>query len=513
MSAGPLEDFEIYYTRHGLVQVSNDMRKGILSELRSRDLSLTDLSRALGKAQSTLSVHLDRMTEEGLIASYEDSKDSRKKMYTIDSIRFAYSKAPDDRSMDMLMSSLSKIAEDPAKTRDAMLRFILLGLDGVGLMIEPISRILGNIHAMALGGSLSGPTVEETVSNARRYYADMGMGEINIYALNPLTVVLKDEMALTEDSARSFGGYAAGFLIKVLEDATGKSYDMVYGEAFGEHHNYFKFVLEPSRERSEPGLEREEGAVPEDFAVLERHLDAALGRPSVAVARSGGTRAPDDKPSHEDGIAVDHLRLEQLGYCESAALHQDAFDPDLLGQVLHELSEVDLALSRADGLLAVPFPVASLEGDHDRRRPLVQDLGLVRRPAVRVQDYADGIRVVPLAFHRQVRVVGYDGPDAHQDGVVLLPEGFDAGLVLLRGYPHLGAVLPGYLPVCGHGAVHVYERSHGFSPGVTVNLYLSSFLSTPNLTSRNDSKVSIWLRRCLLMRDTENPLFPSAIAM
>jgi DNA-binding transcriptional ArsR family regulator len=276
MSELQMDDFEIYYTKNGLVHVSNDIRRAVLSELNGRDLSLTDLSRALGKAQSTLSVHLDRMVEGGLIASYEDANDSRKKMYTLDSVRFAYSKKPDKRSMDALMRSLSDVASDPSRTRDAMIRLFLLGLDAVGLAVEPISLILGNIHAMALGGSLSGPTVEETVSNARRYYAGMGVGEINVYALNPLTLVLKDDMALSEDSAKSFGGYAAGFLIKVLEDATGNSYEMTSGETFGEDRNYYKFVLEPSRRRSAPRLERQQGPVPEDLASAQLQPYAAL---------------------------------------------------------------------------------------------------------------------------------------------------------------------------------------------------------------------------------------------
>ena len=88
---GPLTDFELYYTKNGLVQVSNDVRRRILSELKDRNLSLTELSRIMGKAQSTLSVHLDKMVADGLISAHDDPEDSRRKIYSLVSIMLAHS--------------------------------------------------------------------------------------------------------------------------------------------------------------------------------------------------------------------------------------------------------------------------------------------------------------------------------------------------------------------------------------------------------------------------------------
>ena len=249
MADGPLTDFEIYYTQKGLVQVSNEVHRRILAEIRDSDKSLTDLSRSLKKAQSTLSVHLNKMVEEGLISTYDDPEDSRRKMYTLISVRFAYSRPPNDKSMDMIINTLSDIVDDPAKTRDAMMRFMFLGLDGIGLSVEPMASILGGLHATALYGSLTGATLEETVANAREYYSKMGIGEVHIYSLNPLTIIISDRMTLTEGSAKSFGGYASGFMMKVLEDATGSQYEIVHSEVYGSEFNNFKFVLQPVKNR------------------------------------------------------------------------------------------------------------------------------------------------------------------------------------------------------------------------------------------------------------------------
>lgn len=247
MTDGPLTNFELYYTANGLVQVSNDVRRQILHELENRNLSLTELSKIMGKAQSTLSVHLDKMISEGLITVHDDPEDSRRKVYSLVSVMLACSKKPSDEAMTMAMKVLSEVADDPVKTRDALARFIFLGFDGMGLSVGPMATILGSIHAMALGGSLTGKTVEDTVANARDYYKRMGFGEASVYSLNPLSIIIKDDLSFTEDSAKSLGYYATGFFCKVLEDATGKTYSVASSEVFGTECNYFRFTLEPCK--------------------------------------------------------------------------------------------------------------------------------------------------------------------------------------------------------------------------------------------------------------------------
>ncbi len=245
MNDGPLTDFELYYTKNGLVQVSNGVRRQILHELANKNLSLSDLSRVTGKAQSTLSVHLDKMVSEGLISVHEDPDDSRRKVYSLVSIMLACSKPPSDQAMTLAMDALIDVVDDPEKTRDMMTRLVFLGFDVMGLCVTPMAYILGSLHATALGGKLTGETVEDTVANARDYCKVMGFGDASVYSLKPLTIIIKDDLPCTEDFATSLGHYAAGFFCKVMEDATGNHYEMVSNEVFGSDFNYFRFVIEP----------------------------------------------------------------------------------------------------------------------------------------------------------------------------------------------------------------------------------------------------------------------------
>ena len=112
LTDGPLTDFELYYTKNGLVQVSNDVRRRILHELAEKDLSLTDLSRITGKAQSTLSVHLDKMVSEALISAHDDPEDSRRKVYSLVSVMLAHSKPPSEEALTKAMNVLTDVVDD-----------------------------------------------------------------------------------------------------------------------------------------------------------------------------------------------------------------------------------------------------------------------------------------------------------------------------------------------------------------------------------------------------------------
>jgi len=237
--------FELYITPSGTVQVSSDVKLKILHELQDNDLSLTEIAKKVSKAQSTISVHLDNMVEDGLISVHDDLQDNRKKYYSLVSLPFGRSVESSDESREVAFNLLSKVAQDPDKMSKSMARFMMLGFDGLGLNVDPMASILGFIHGAAMSGSLSGETLEETIDNARTYFRQMGLGEVSVYSVSPLTLIVKDNIPLTEGSANMMIRYFSGFFSRILEDATGKSYDMVSSEVFGTDYNYVRFVLEP----------------------------------------------------------------------------------------------------------------------------------------------------------------------------------------------------------------------------------------------------------------------------
>lgn len=249
MAEDSSRNFELYITPKGTVQVSNDVKLKILHELAEKDLSLTEIAKKVSKAQSTVSVHPDTMVEEQLISVHDDLQDSRKKYYTLISLPFGKSVDSSDESREVAFKILAKVAQDPEKMLKSLPRFIFLGFDGMGLNVDPMANILGFIHGASMSGTLNGPTLEDTVDNARNYFKQMGLGEVSIFSSKPLTIIVKDSVPLTEGAAKCLIQYCGGFFSKIMEDATGKPYEMVSSEVFGSDFNYVRFVLEPKEHR------------------------------------------------------------------------------------------------------------------------------------------------------------------------------------------------------------------------------------------------------------------------
>jgi DNA-binding transcriptional ArsR family regulator len=251
--------FELYITPKGTVQVSSDVKLRILHELEERDLSLTEIAKKVSKAQSTISVHLDSLIEDELISVHDDMMDNRKKYYSLIALPFAKSVESSDESRELAFKLLTKVAQDPEKMVKSLPRFVFLGFDGLGLNVDPMANILGFIHGAAMSGSLSGKTLEDTIDSVRSYFIEMGLGEVSVYSSRPLTIIVKDNLPLTEGSAKCLIQYCAGFISRVLEDATGRPYSLVSSEVFGTDFNYIRFVLEPRQHKIPLLMEKLEG--------------------------------------------------------------------------------------------------------------------------------------------------------------------------------------------------------------------------------------------------------------
>src|ERR1035438_2973791 len=83
----PFKDMqiELFSTSEGIYAINSPVRVKILSMLRQGELNFDQLVELSGKAKSTVSVHLKRMTNEGIIGSKIDPLDARKKIFFIKS--------------------------------------------------------------------------------------------------------------------------------------------------------------------------------------------------------------------------------------------------------------------------------------------------------------------------------------------------------------------------------------------------------------------------------------------
>ncbi|MCL1984456.1 MAG: ArsR family transcriptional regulator [Methanomassiliicoccaceae archaeon] len=238
------ESFDIYTTANGLIQVSNPVRRQILSQLSSSDLSLTDISNITGKAQSTLSVHLDKMASEGLVIFRDDPSDSRRKIFSLSSRLMARSRDVNQEGMEVYQKTLESISDKDCNLFKVVLRAIIIGAEASGLCIGAAMQQVGMSIGHILAKKIMSPKVEDIISQLQEFYEKHDMGEVCVYTFMPLTIIVRDTYEVTSCAAESISMFSQGLFVTVLAELTKKRYKIASSECFGASNNYSKFVIE-----------------------------------------------------------------------------------------------------------------------------------------------------------------------------------------------------------------------------------------------------------------------------
>ena len=79
----PAPGVGLFSTPSGIRAVQSPARAQILAVLAGRDLPFDEIVRPSGKAKSTVSVHLQVLEREGIIAGKADPANSRKKIFCL----------------------------------------------------------------------------------------------------------------------------------------------------------------------------------------------------------------------------------------------------------------------------------------------------------------------------------------------------------------------------------------------------------------------------------------------
>ena len=241
-------DFEIYSTvdeegNRGLVQVSDPLHQIILERLSKGPMSTTEISDLTGKAQSTLSVHLDQMVTQNLIRSEYDKNDSRRKIFTISSIKVASSKPTSVEGVEEAKQALTMTIKDSKMFYKSLFKAVLMSAEANGMDVSPMMEILGEQLAEKMAQKLQMVKMEDVIKELQEFYEKNDMGEVCVYTFLPLTIIIReaDEYQYKFEAMASF---AHGLFRRLLSEVLGRKYEITMSEIFGSGNNYYKFIIE-----------------------------------------------------------------------------------------------------------------------------------------------------------------------------------------------------------------------------------------------------------------------------
>lgn len=240
--------FDIYSTvvngRPELAQVSEPLHQNILHHLSEKNMSSSEISEATGKAQSTLSVHLDTLVSRGLIRSQPDVNDSRRKIFSVSSSKVAYSTEASKEGIEVFHDMVNETVEcEPEIYYKTLLRTLLVECEAYGMHIGPALEKIGEAMAVRMASDMPHGKLEDVISLVQDFYERNDMGEVCIYTFLPLTIIIRDTEPYPFKIC-SVAQFSHGLFRRILSETMGRDYVITKTETFGADNNYYKFIIE-----------------------------------------------------------------------------------------------------------------------------------------------------------------------------------------------------------------------------------------------------------------------------
>lgn len=181
---------ELFATSKGVRAVDSPVKAKILSTLREGELSFDQIVELSGKAKSTVSVHLKKLVNEGIIASKSDPEDARKKIFFINS-EYLGDLSREKKLGDELEDYVSGYVMsdgDPFEFFRLMFKTIRVGLISQGVNIDPILHEAGINVGNALYERVYDPDMDKFLGNIARFWETHYLGSVEVQSLEPMVI-------------------------------------------------------------------------------------------------------------------------------------------------------------------------------------------------------------------------------------------------------------------------------------------------------------------------------------
>lgn len=239
----------LFSTPEGIRTVDSPVRAAILAALRERDHSYEEIVRFIGKAKSTVSVHLRALLREGIIGERGDPADSRRKIF------FIRSRHLGDLSAGIESGEIWKTAgtvpDDPFVFYRFMLRTIRVSLLSRGINIDPVLREAGYRIGAEVSNLVEADNLDQLLGRLGDLWQRYHLGKIEVVYRSPVTIRVYDcfECADLPALGRPACALDAGLLDAIFTRHFAHDQKATEIRCYAMGNQYCEFVIRPE----EPG--------------------------------------------------------------------------------------------------------------------------------------------------------------------------------------------------------------------------------------------------------------------
>lgn len=241
-------EIKIFGTSKGVNVVDSPIKAKILSILKNRGLSGSDIVLLTGKSKSTISAHLKDMINDGILDSKPDPVDGRRKIFFIKSRYLGeFSRETDlEKDMDDYITTQVVKSSDPFKFFRFVFRTIRIALMEEGINIDPILHNAGFKVGEAFYKELQDSQTDKLTNNLAQFWENHKLGRIEVETLEPLTIRAYDcfECEDLPKIGRSACAFDSGILEAIFSAHFQAKMDVEEVKCYAKGDNYCSFIID-----------------------------------------------------------------------------------------------------------------------------------------------------------------------------------------------------------------------------------------------------------------------------
>ncbi len=188
------DQIELFSTPEGLYVIASPTRIKILSLLREKERKFDEIVELSGKTKSTISEHLKKLSDEGVIDSRPDPQDARKKIFWVKSEYLGELSREKLFKEDLKKYIHSYLESDgsPFEFFRLLFQTIRVSLIRQGISIDPVLHEAGVSVGETVYPSLEDPKDEEFLANIASFWETHQLGSVEVKSIDPLVINVHD---------------------------------------------------------------------------------------------------------------------------------------------------------------------------------------------------------------------------------------------------------------------------------------------------------------------------------
>ncbi len=233
---------EIFSTGKGVLAVKGPAKKKILHQLSKGEKTGKQIREELGKAKSTISVHLSDLKELGLINERKCSEDERKKIYSLSADLFGKSRPPSNKHYRKILDNLKESAGNDYEFLKNLFHLIRYGFDNLGINLTPALRSIGKDAGNALAEKFESENLSELLEEIQKFWKRNRLGKTKIKNNHIIVQDCFDCGGMPEIGTKVCS-LDEGILEGIIETKTGEKAKVREKECFGTGENHCRFEI------------------------------------------------------------------------------------------------------------------------------------------------------------------------------------------------------------------------------------------------------------------------------